>query len=80
MYASKSNQSKLPVIVYNLQPLQWVNSFKYLEVTFSGSNNLTTGLKATCQQASKSQTIIDKLVLKRPNVSLNHVIIHYWIM
>ena len=45
----------------------------YLGVTFSGSNNLTTGLKATCQQASKSQTIIDMYVLKHPHVSLNHI-------
>ena len=50
-----------------MQPLQLVNNFKYLGVTFSGSNNLTTGLKATCQQASKSQTIIDMHVLKHPH-------------
>ena len=25
------------VIVYDMQPLQWVNNFKYLGVTFSGS-------------------------------------------
>ena len=72
MYVSKGKPAKLPVIAYDMQPLQWVNNFKYLGVTFSGSNNLTTGLMATCQQASKSQTIIDMHVLKHPNVSLNH--------
>ena len=37
MYVSKRKPAKLPVIVYDMQPLQWVNSFKYLGVTFSGS-------------------------------------------
>ena len=74
MYVSKRKPAKLPVIVYDMQPLQWVNNFKYLGVTFSGSNNLTTGLKATCQQASKSQTIINMHVLKHLHVSLNHIL------
>ena len=56
-----------------MQQLQWLNNFNHLEVTFSGSNNLTTGLKVTCQQASKSQTIIDMHVLKHPHVSLNQI-------
>ena len=74
MYVSKRKTTKLPVIVYDMQPLQWVNNnYKYLGVTFSGSNNLTTGLKATCQQASKSRTITDMYVLKYPHVSLNHI-------
>ena len=30
-------------------------------------------MKATCQQASKSQTVIDMHVLKHPTVSLNHI-------
>ena len=73
VYVSKRKLTKLPVKVYDMQPPQWVNSFKYLGVTFSRSNNLTTGLKATCQQTSKSQTIIGMHVLKHPHVSLNHI-------
>ena len=52
---------------------EWVNSFKYVGVTFSVQNNLTTGLMATCQQASKSQTVIDMHVLKHSHVSLYHI-------
>ena len=33
IYVSKRKPAKLPVIVYDMQPLQWVNSFKYLGVT-----------------------------------------------
>ena len=55
-----------------MQPLQWVDSFKYLGVTFPTTNNFTKGMKAICQQASKSQTVIEMHVLKHPTVSLNH--------
>ena len=34
MYVSKRKPANLTVIVYDLQPLQWVNSFKYLELHF----------------------------------------------
>ena len=36
----KRKPAKLLVISYYMQPLQWVNSLEYLEITFSGSNNL----------------------------------------
>ena len=73
MYVSKRRPAKLPVIEYNCQPLQWVDSFKYLGVTISATNNFTKGMKTICQQASKSQTVIDMHVLKHPTVSLNHI-------
>ena len=73
MDVSKRRPAKLPVIEYNFQPLQWVDSFKYLGVTFSATNNFTKGMKAICQQASKSQTVIDMHVLIHPTVSLNHI-------
>ena len=64
MYVSKRRPAKLPVIEYDLQTLQSVDSFKYPGVKLSASNNLRKGMKAVCQQASKSQTIIDMHVLK----------------
>ena len=70
MYVSKRRPAKLPVIEYNLQPLQGVDSFKYLGVTFSATNNFTKDMITICQQASKSQTVIDMHVLKHPTVSL----------
>ena len=73
MYISKRRPDKLPVIEYNSQPLQWVDSFKYLGVTFSSTNNFTKGMKTIWQQRSKSQTVIDMHVLKHPTVSLNHI-------
>ena len=73
MYVSKRRPAKLPVIEYNLQPLQWVDSFKYLGVILSATNNFTKGMKGICQQASKSQTVIEMHVLKHPTVSLNHI-------
>ena len=35
--------------------------------------NINRGMKAICQQASKSQTVIEVHVLKHPTVSLNHI-------
>ena len=85
----KRKPAKLLVISYAMQSLQWVNSLKYLEITFSGSNNLTTGMKAICPQAIKSQTLIDMHVLKHPHVSQNPIfelfdslikpILTYWV-
>ena len=85
----KRKPAKLLVISYDMQPLQWVNSLKYLEITFSGSNNLTTGMKTICPQAIKSQTLIDMHVLKHPHVSRNQIfelfdslikpILTYWV-
>ena len=73
MYLKEDQLSYLPVIEYNCQPLQWVDSFKYLGVTISATNNFKKGMKAICQQASKSQTVIDMHVLKHHTVSLNHI-------
>ena len=73
MYVSKRRPAKLPVIEYNLQPLQWVDSFKYPGATISATNNFTKGMKTICQQASKSQTVIDIYVLKHRTVSFNHI-------
>ena len=73
MYVSKRKPSKLPLIEYNLQPLLWVDGIKYLEVTFSESNNLTKARKAVCRQASKSQSVIGMHVLKHRIVSSNHI-------
>ena len=74
MYAFNRGPPKLPVIECNFQPIQWVDSFKYLGVTILATNNFTKGMKAICQQASKSQTVIDMQVLKHPTVSLNHIL------
>ena len=71
MYVSKRRPAKLRVIEYNLQPPQWVDSFKYLGVNISATHNFTNGMKAMCQQASKSQTVIDMHVLKQSTASLN---------
>ena len=73
MYVSKRRPAKLPVIEYNCQPLQWVDSLKYIGVIFSATNNFTTSMKAICQQTRKLQTAIDMHVLKHPTVSLNHI-------
>ena len=70
VYVSKIRPAKLPVIEYNLQPLQWVDSFKYLGVTLSATNNFTKGMKVICQPASKSQTVIEIHVLKHTLLSL----------
>ena len=66
MYVSKRRPAKLPLIECNFQLVQWVDSIKHLGVTFSATHNFTKGMKAICQQASKSKTVIDMHVLKHP--------------
>ena len=73
MYVSKRRPAKLPVIECNFPLVLWVDSIKYLGVNISATNNFTKGMKAICQQASKSKTVIDMHVLKHPTIYLNHI-------
>ena len=53
--------------------LAWVDSFKYLDVNISRTNNLSKGLNAACQQARKAQKVLDMHIMNHSTVSLNHI-------
>ena len=73
MQVSKRKSTNQPEIYYKDRPLIWVDSFRYLGVNISRSNNLSKGLNEICQQASKAQRVLDMHTVNHPTVSLNHI-------
>ena len=59
MQVSSRKSTNQPEIYYNDTPLAWVDSFRYLGVIISRTNNLSKGLKEISQQARKAQRVID---------------------
>ena len=68
MYVSSKKSKKLPILSYNHEALQFVNSFKYLGINISRTGKLTEGLTNLC-----AQTVLDLLILKHHSVSVNHI-------
>ena len=73
MYVSSKKSKKLPILSYNHEALQFVDSFKYLGINISRTGKLTEGLTNVCQQADSAQTVLDLHILKHPSVSVNHI-------
>ena len=73
MYVSSKKSKKLPILSYNHEALQFVDSFKYLDINISRTGKLTEGLTNVCQQADRAQTVLDLHILKHPSVSVNHI-------
>ena len=73
MYVSSKKSKKLPIISYNHKALQLVYSFKYLGINISGTGKLTEGLTNVCQQADRTQTVLNFHILKHPSASVNHI-------
>ena len=73
MKVSTRKSTIKPEIYYNDTPLTWVDSFRYLGVIISRTNNLSKGLNEICQQARKAQRVIDMHIVNHPTVSLNHI-------
>ena len=59
---------------YKDRLLTWVDSFRYLDVNISRTNNLSKGLNEICQQASTAQRVLDMHTVNHPTVSLNHIL------
>ena len=73
MQLSRRKPTNQPEIYYNNKPLTWVDSFRYLGVIISRTNNLCKGLNEICQQARKAQGVIDIHIVNHPTVSLSHI-------
>ena len=72
MQVSRRKITNLPELDYNGSSLAW-DSFKYLGVNISRTNNLSKGLNAACQQARKAQKVLDMHIMNHSTVSLNHI-------
>ena len=73
MQVSRRKSTNQPKIYYKDRPLIWVDSFRYLGVNISRTNNLSKGLNEICQQASKAQRVLDMHTVNHPTVTLNHI-------
>ena len=73
MQVSRRKIPNLPELDYNGSSLIWVDSFKYLGVNISRTNNLSKGLNAACQQARKVQKVFDMHIMNHSTVSFNHI-------
>ena len=75
MQVSRRKILNLPELDYNRSSLTWVDSFKYLGVNISRTNNLSKGVNAACQQARKAQKVLDVHIMNHSTVSLiNHIV------
>ena len=73
MYVSSKKSKKLPILSYNHEALQFVDSFKYLGINISRAGKLTEGLTNVCQLADRAQVVLDLHLLKHPFISVNHI-------
>ena len=73
MQVSRRKPANLLELDYNGSSFTWVDSFKYLGLNISWTNNLSKGLITTCQQARKAQKVIDMQNMNYPTVSLDNI-------
>ena len=50
-------------MTYNDEPLEYVQSFKYLGLNFKSKCSFTESLDKLCSQARKTQTVLDLHVM-----------------
>ena len=57
-------------MTYNDEPLEYVQSFKYLGLNFNSKCSFTE----LCSQARKAQTVLDLHVMKHPTMSVERAL------
>ena len=57
-------------MTYNDEPLEYVQSFKYLGLNFKSKCSFTESLDTLCSQARKAQTVLDIHVMNHPTMSV----------
>ena len=70
MYFSKKVIKSPPTMTYNDEPLEYVQSFKYLGLNFNSKCSFTESLDKLCSQARKAQTVLDLHVMKHSTMSV----------
>ena len=74
MYFSKKVIKSLSTMTYNDEPLEYVQSFKYLGLNFNSKCSFTESLDKLCSQARKAQTVLDLHVMKHPTMSVERAL------
>ena len=61
-------------MTYNDEPLEYVQSFKYLGLNFNSKCSFTESLDKLCSRARKTQTVLDLHVMKHPTMSVERAL------
>ena len=63
-----------PTMTYNDEPLEYVQSFKYLGLNFNSKCSFVESLDKLCSQARKAQTVLDLHVMRHPTMSVERAL------
>ena len=74
MYFSKKVIKSPPTMTYNDEPLEYVQSFKYLGLNFNSKCSFVESLDKLCSQARKAQTVLDLHVMRHPTMSVERAL------
>ena len=61
-------------MTYNDEPLEYVQSFKYLGLNFNSKCSFVESLDKLCSQARKAQTVLDLHVMRHPTMSVERAL------
>ena len=61
-------------MTYNDEPLEYVQSFKYLGLNFNSKCSFVESLNKLCSQARKAQTVLNLHVMKHPTMSVERAL------
>ena len=74
IYFSKKVIKSPPTMTYNDEPLEYVQSFKYLGLNFNSNCSFVESLDKLCSQARKAQTVLDLHVMRHPTMSVERAL------
>ena len=74
MCFSRRVNKNLPEVHFNDHILEWVDSFKYLGVTFTRTCSFIRTQEMLCEQARRAQTVLDLHILRHPTLSVQHIL------
>ena len=74
MRVSKRRKAQSVQLYYDSEPLECVDSFKYLGIDFNNLNNTGRAVEQLCRKAEKARTVIDLHRLRHKTLSFQHIL------
>ena len=74
MYFSKKDIKSPSTMTCNDEPLECVQSFKYLGLNFNSKCSFAESLDKLCSQARETQTVLDLHVMNHPTMSVERAL------
>ena len=72
MRGSKRRKAQSVQLYYDSEPLECVDTFKYLGIEFNNLNNTGRAVEQLCKKAEKARTVIDLHRLRHKTLSFQH--------